>query len=185
MSAIYKSRKLLVRKSVLIEHKRFIYSCENPTTDNYFHDKMMSFHKKLLRIAAIPSYNRIGVRAYVKIGYMTIEDFIMRSKSQMFFSNKFIDCIKQDLDFTDLYLTLQNENSRLNLGPMKKDEENNYTKEFVVNDNMKDDYILLDIDCFQSNVKSNDLRGQYKKIYDRIYAIRNRMIGFFEGECDE
>lgn len=172
-------------ESLLIEHKRFIYSFENPSTDNMFFEKMMSYHKKLRKLVPINYYNRIGIRSFIKVGYLKIEEFIKNSKNNMIFSSSFIECINKDFSYNDLYLILQNENNRLNLGPMKKDEENAYTKEFVVNDNMEDDYILIDLDCFNSNIEFKELEKEYKRIYDRMYKISNNIIKFFGVEDNE
>lgn len=169
-------------ESMLIEHKRFIYSYEDPPTDNFFYDKIISYHKMLTKMVPIQKYIRIGIRAFVKIGYVKLEDFISKSKSGLLFSEKFSSLMGETFEATDLFTTLENNKNRLNLGPMKKDETNRYTKEFVVNDNMEDDYILLDIDCFENDLEVDNLVKEYKRIYDRFLNTMKKIEDYFEEE---
>ncbi|BFN37514.1 hypothetical protein [Fidelibacter multiformis] len=167
-------------ENLLIEHKRLIYSLEDPFTENQFIDKLLSYKKKLEKIISIPIYSRVGIRGYFKVGYLKLEDFISKSKENVLFSSQFMECINKILNFSDLYIILQNSNSRLNMGPMKKDERNNYTNEFVENENMEDDYLLLDIDCFETDVLPKDLDRTAKRIYDRMNSIKSNLVNFFE-----
>ena len=68
---------------------------------------------------------------------------------------------------------------------MKKDEVNHYSTQFVTKDNIDGDYLLIDIDCFENNIRFNHLKTTIDQINGRMNGIRDSLMNYFQGEIYE
>lgn len=172
-------------ESILIEHKRFAYTVENPSTDNYFTDKSLKYFKPLLDLSSIPIISRIGIRSYIFFGPIDFDKYMEKTQeSELVFSNDFNQLNKSIGGYSDIMVTLTGPNSRVVYGPIKKGEKNIYTEEIVEKDKIDDSFCFIDIDNSVNNVPLKD----YKKIFSSLFEKQKSSITliqkYFMEKCN-
>lgn len=166
-------------ESMFVTHQRTGYSLEDPQSPRQFMDKALSHHKRLTAQIPIPSYTRIGVRGFVKLGYCSKDEFMNMANGGKVFSATFGESLVDQLGYDDIQVTLQGSTTKVVFGPMGVDEEHPYTLEFVVRDSMKNDYIMIDIDCFRHDVSGKRFEAEFQALFNQMISIRDVISGYF------
>lgn len=164
---------------ILYDYQRFIYSVEDPSTDNYFHDKYLKYYKSFQRYIETEVVNRIGVRRIELCTQESKEEILSKYKniySSMFLSN--IDSSKP----IDYFNVIEYSDKRITFGPLTKDENNQYVSEFIKKDKIPDTMFLIDLDVFIQQTKASNVLSQLdKQITNCSFLMKKINDMFIQG----
>lgn len=172
-------------EKMIIDYKRFFYSFENPSSDTFFKDKFLSNYRTIEKLINSDKITRLGIRNFIKYGPINFDNYINECKNNKIFSTSFLNTIESSFEVDDIQVVLQNDNNRITMGPMKVGEQNYYTDNFVVNDNLDFDYILIDIDCFELDIKKSTYKQSFNNTFKRLLQIKQSMTEYFGDVIDE
>lgn len=147
---------------ILIDHSKFVYSSENNPTQNYFKDKFIKYYKRFEKFIESPEVSRVGLRSYTLLEQPNKKATIQKYNS--IFTEDFLNSFTSKP--IDYYNILQFDNQRIVVGPLSKNEKNEYTLEFKNKDNFTEDMILFDIDCFRKKIKKNDVIRSIEHVFN-------------------
>ena len=74
------------KETLTIDHKRILYSLEDPDWDKQFSEKLLSYQNKLISKLnlSIGTYQRIGIRNYIKVGCIDFDNLLKSHKIILF-----------------------------------------------------------------------------------------------------
>jgi len=165
---------------LIVDPKRFVYSVESPSTDNYFSDKFAKYFKKVLSIIKPDQFIRVGVRTHNAIEGVSFESFIAAINQDILFNTEFLQSIDENYSFNDISITLENDKSRVIFGPMKKDEKNLYLNEFVLKEKLADEFLFFDVDIYRKEVNPRRLLEVFDTLVESATSYPNAMFDYFK-----
>lgn len=153
---LFNSEQLEKATEVLfIDASRFIYSVENPSTENYFTEKLQKYCKLFSEFIETDQIARVGIR--------TIKLFKQENKKstlsnfEAMYNTDFLRGLS-DQSPSDYFNVIEYENQRITVGPLAKKESNQYLNEFVEKDRFFDNMLLVDIDSFRKEITKKNLQ---------------------------
>lgn len=155
----------------LISPQRLWYTIENPISKDYATNEITTYLKKLTHWIKPEIFSRVGVRGYTIKGSFNFEEYIKKSFNGEVFNQTYFSKLKDAVGVKDFAITLESSNTRIIWGPMKNDEDHYYLKEFVNIGELPEAFMFFDIDCFESDIRPDDLFKTVNRLHSKVCSI--------------
>ncbi len=162
------------KETLAISFQNFVYSIEDPITDNIFIDKYKKYLGILERILDLKNVTRLGLRGIFCLDGIEFQEILSKVQNGVLFEQNLIKELSDTINVEDFALILQNKTSRIEAGPMLKSQKHpNIYNNFAFIENIPNEFFYLDIDVSYSNIEYKNLNVKLNDLNRKLWKILN------------
>jgi len=167
-----------IGKTAQLSHLRSSITYEDPGSRQEFVDDSLKFLDSFCEVfhEGLGTIKRMGFRT---LSVLTWEECSSVECCYDLVKTKFLNpAIPVELSFTDCGVILQNDSTRIYVGPFKKDEQWARESFLMPGENMPEFGIGLDVDCYVLDLRyesSSDLRKAARALQDLAIAVESEV----------
>lgn len=170
------------KETLAIDPKRFAYDVEAPDTESFFIDKFKKYFNKFSRLLTVNNYSRVGVRSYMCQNGIKFNKTISNINNGILFEKNLLSSISENYSIKDFSVTLEQDDGRIIFGPMKKEEENLYLKQFKDISKLCNEFTFYDIDQSAKDVKPSNIDNIIKILHSKVLSYPQNIQKYLRGE---
>lgn len=181
-SVVNNDGRIMSNDTLAINFGNFIFSVEQPSTDNYFIEKYNKYIRILKKdLFDIKSINRLGLRGIFCLDKYDYDNIVKMVNNGVLFEKQALESIGKDFSVEDFSIILQHSNNRIELGPMKKEQNHPYVvNNFVFLENVPNQFLYLDIDVSVENFEYQNLSSHVTDLNTKLFRILNGIKSSFD-----
>ncbi len=155
-----------------ISPTNFYYSSEYFPSSNYFMEKLKKYFKEVKKWIIASEYSRIGIRSYHFLREIKFDDFVKSSfQGGNIFNGTYFKEYNEANNIKDFCIVLENDTSRLQLGPMRKKENHPLFNEVVQKDNLPAEFYFIDLDCWAQKASETSIETVLLDLYNKASTL--------------
>lgn len=170
------------KETLVIDPKRFVYDVEAPDTDAFFLDKLKKYYHSFSKLISVDKFIRVGIRSFVCLNGIKFENTIKNVNQGVLFDKSFFSSIDNNFSIKDFSITLEQENGRIVFGPMSKDEDHPYLKQFKDTAKICPEFTFIDIDQSSKDLPSSKLDSTLKSLHTKVLNYPENIQKYLRGD---